>query len=98
MFNLLVSGDGWADNGRDTMPLGRILEYTEDDLRERFSLPNGPDLGAMIVLPSLFLAETGGDAAQLARVGTISRTRNAGRDVVLEYTFDATIPPITNQR
>ena len=73
MFNLLVSGDGWADNGRDTMPLGRILEYTEDDLRERFSLPNGPDLGAMIVLPSLFLAETGGNRVTLRVVENINR-------------------------
>jgi hypothetical protein len=98
MFNLLVSGDGWAEGGRDTMPVGRVLEYTADDLSERFSRAGAPDLEAMMRLPCLFLAERGGDAAQLATVGTIVRARVTGRDIVLEYTFDAAVPPIPNQR
>lgn len=98
MFNLLVSGNGWADGGRDTVPLGRLLEYTDDAVREQFFEAGAPDLEAMIQLPSLFLAETGGDAAQLARVGTILRARLNGREVTLEYAFDATVPPIPNQR
>jgi hypothetical protein len=101
MFNLLVSGNGWAEGGRDTIPLGRILEHTDDRIRERFSdgrREGGLNLDAMIGLPSLFLAETGGDAAQLAKVATILRARVTGRDVVLEYAFDATVPPIANQR
>lgn len=98
MFNLLVSGNGWAEGGRDTMPLGRVLEYTDDATKAQFSARGGPNLEALSALPSLFLAETGGDAAQLARVGTILRARANGREVVIEYAFDAAVPPIPNAR
>jgi len=39
MYNLLVSGSGWAPN-RDTMMVGRMFEYTSDQLTSRFK-PNG---------------------------------------------------------
>ena len=41
MFNLLVKYSGWAES-RDSIPIGRILEYTDQALVDRFRpLKNG---------------------------------------------------------
>ena len=67
MFNLLVKYEPWGD-GRDSMPIGRILEYTDDALVERFK-PNGRlDIETLITLPCLFAVEIGGSADRVARV------------------------------
>lgn len=97
MFNLLVSGGGWAAD-RDTLPTGRVLEYTEDHLRARFKPDGQLDLQALLALPSLFLEETSGRGEQIARVGTITRARVSGREIALEYFFDPSIPPLSNRR
>lgn len=95
MFNLLVSGSGWAD-ARDTMTEGRALEYTELNLMEIFKPGGQLDFPALISLPTLFLEESSGRGDQAARVGTITRARISGRDIVLEYTYDPAVPPLTN--
>lgn len=97
MFNLLVSGGGWAAD-RDTLPTGRVLEYTEDHLRARFKPDGQLDLQALLALPALFLEETSGRGEQIARVGTITRARVSGREIALEYFFDPSIPPLNNRR
>lgn len=95
MFNLLVRGVGWAD-GRDSMSVGRVLEYTEDSLRDRFRPGGQLDLVALVTLPTLFMQESSGSGAELARVGTIFDARVYGKDIVLEYAFDPVIPAISN--
>lgn len=97
MFNLLVSGSGWAD-ARDTIPEGRALEYTEQHLIQKFKPEGQLDLPALISLPTLFLEESSARGDQVARVGTITRARISGRDVVLEYAYDPAIPPFTNNK
>ena len=96
MFNLLVKYDAWAD-GRDTMPSGRALEYTDQPLIDRFNPGGNLDLEALADLPTLFVHEIGGQAAQAARVGTIFRARMNGREIALDYTYDLGIPAIPNQ-
>lgn len=96
MFNLLVKFSPWGD-GRDTMPVGRVFEYTEQALIDRFRPENRLDLSALLALPTLFVEETSGQGNQFARVGTITRARMAGQNIALEYTFDLTIPPISNR-
>jgi hypothetical protein len=39
-----------------------------------------------------------GRGDQVARVGTITRVRISGRDLVLEYLYDPLLPPLTNTR
>jgi hypothetical protein len=93
MFNLLVSGSGWAAN-RGTILLSRALNYTRDDVKERYQ-PNGVlDFPALLQLPALFMEE--GRDAEVARVGTIARAQIIGRDVHLEYFHDSEIPPMPN--
>jgi hypothetical protein len=77
--------------------LNRVFEYTEASLVDRFR-PNGQlNFPALIELPTLFVQETSGQGDQIARVGTIARARISGKNVVLDYTFDLTIPPIPNR-
>lgn len=95
MFNLLVKSVEWA-NGRDTVIAERAFEYTEDALVSRFK-PNGQfDFAALSALPTLFIQETSGQRDQVARVGTITRARTSGQNILLEYAYDADIPSIPN--
>jgi hypothetical protein len=55
------------------------------------------NLQSLLTLPTLFMEETSGRGDQIARVGTITRARVQGREIVLEYTYDATLPPILNK-
>ncbi|WP_201353139.1 hypothetical protein [Hydrogenimonas urashimensis] len=96
MFNLIVSGSGWAET-RDTFPLGRIFEYTTDDIVERFKPGGIINFDALRNLPTVFMEETWGDGKQLARVGTIIRARITGGEVSLEYFYDPDVPPIPNK-
>lgn len=93
MFNLLVSGSGWAPN-RDTMMLGRALNYTRDDIKERFQPGGVLDFPALFQLPTLFMEE--GKDNEVARIGTIARAQITGRDIHLEYFYDPEIPPMLN--
>jgi hypothetical protein len=93
MFNLLVSASGWAPN-RDTMLLSRTLNYTRDDLKERFQPGGVPDFTALMRLPTLFMEE--GRNSEVAHVGTIARAQIIGRDIQLEYFYDSDVPPLLN--
>jgi hypothetical protein len=96
MFNLLVQYQAWAD-GRDTMLASRALEWTEQPLSDKFQPGGKLDLDGLLTLPALFVQETTfGEQVQAARVGTITRARISGRDIVLDYNYDLAIPPIPN--
>lgn len=97
MFNLLISGSGWAES-RDTMPIDRVFEYTDTSIKEKFRANDGTlNLDALSSIPCLFLQETFGDRSRTVRVGTIIRAIISGSDVSIEYFFDPSIPPLTNQ-
>jgi len=51
VFNLLVKQNPWGDS-RDSMPVGRMLGYTEDSIQERFASGWKFDFDALIKLPS----------------------------------------------
>ena len=96
MYNLLVAGAGWSGQ-RDRLGAERLLEHTEPSLKERYRPGGQPDFASLIALPSLFLAES--DARpdeQVVRLGSVTRVRNAGRDLVIEYLYDPPISGLTN--
>lgn len=96
MFNLIVSGGGWAES-RDTFTLGRTFEYTSDELVARFK-PNGVlDFEAIRRLPALFMEESWGSDPQYARVGRIVEVSESGGTISLEYFYDPEIAPISNE-
>jgi hypothetical protein len=96
LFNLIVKGSGWAE-GRDTFPSGRIFEYTDQQLVDRFRPAAQLDFASLIALPTVFIQETFGLGDQIVRVGTIIRAHMSGRDVALEYAHDPSVPPIPNR-
>jgi hypothetical protein len=95
MFNLLVKYQPWG-NGRDTFLSGRVFEFTEQSLIDRFSPGGQLNLEQLAALPTLFVQETAGQADQVAHVGTITSARMNGREIVLDYTYDMSIPAIPN--
>lgn len=97
MFNLLVKFSGWRES-RDTIGSDRVFEYTESEVANRFATNGRIDFDSLRSLPTLFLEETRFDSMQTAQVGTIINARKTGGEISLEYAFDKTVPPITNQK
>jgi len=97
MFNLLVKYSGWAES-RDSIPIGRILEYTDQALVDRFR-PNGLiDYDALMRIPAVFMQESGGSRAdQVVRIGSLFRATPTGQEVTLEYVVDPSIPSFINE-
>jgi len=93
LFNLLVQFNPWGA-GRATIPVGRLFEYTNDDVAASFRDGDRIALDRLIRLPCVFMEEGVDD--QLARVGTITHALLTGRDIAIEYTFDMDIPPLLN--
>ena len=96
MFNLIVKSSAWAD-GRDTLPASRVFEYTDNALSAKFKPSGVIDIVALSQLPTIFVQETYGQGDQVARVGIILRGHIIGGDLVLEYVYDPSIPPIPNR-
>jgi hypothetical protein len=95
VFNLLVKFNGWAE-GRDSILAGRVFEYTDDALINRFKPDGQIDLAALSALPALFLQETSGQRDQAGRVGRITRARISGVNIALEYAYETDVAPILN--
>ena len=96
LFSLIVKGMAWAD-GQDRFPNSRVFEYTDAELAARFQ-PNGVlDIAALSQIPAVFVEETSGRGDQVARVGRLMSAHLVNRELVLEYTYDGNIPPLTNR-
>lgn len=96
MFHLLVKGGDWAQ-GKDSLPRGRVFEYTDDAIIKHFESDGTLNADRIISLPALFVSETTnkGDQ-QKARVGSVIRVQVLGNKVSIEYGLDEAIPPIAN--
>ena len=77
--------------GRETMPLERVFEYTDDNLRNYFKKNSNLLLEQLIKLPCLFMQEGYND--EIAYVGQINRARIVGREVSL----DTEVSPFRNR-
>lgn len=93
MFNLIMRSVDW-DTGRETMPIARIFEYTDDHIADQFRQGGGPLPDRLMASPCLFMQE--GTRDEIAYVGQINRARIVGNDVSFEYTLDAEVPPLQN--
>ena len=98
MYNLLVKSSGWNDH-TDEMFCTRVFEYTESYVRDNFTLGDRVDFDKMKKFPCLFMQETRYDETQQnARVGMITSVVKSGNVFKIEYAFDNSIPPLTNQK
>lgn len=93
MFNLLMFNVDWP-SGRATIPISRMFEYTDDQIKEKFWQNGSPRLERLTALPCLFCEE--GITDEVAYAGQINRARITGRDLALEISFDAEVPPLLN--
>jgi len=95
MYHLLVSYNGWEPS-RDTLSIGRVFEYTHDDLIQQFKPGGNLDISEISSYPALFATETGGSGQQFARVGYVNRIVSNAREVQIEYSIETDIPPLSN--
>lgn len=101
MYNLLMksssSFDEW-ENNQDTpynvsriFDGSRVLEYTDDAIREQYTRDGLPDFDEMRKLPCLFTYE-GNEV--VGRIGWISQVSNQGRQFNITYRLDDNCPRI----
>ena len=97
MLHFIVKGAGWTPD-RDAIDVGRVLEYTEDHLKDVYKPEGNLDLEEVTNIPALFVSETGGLGDEIGRVGTITRVRVSGRSYQIDYIIDPDIPGIPNAK
>jgi len=97
MFHFIVKGAGWTPD-RDTIDRSRVLEYTEEHVKDVYDPEGNLDLDKATNIPALFVSETGGLGDEIGRVGTITRVRVSGRNYQIDYTLDADILGIPNAK
>lgn len=94
MFNLLMFNVDWKSS-RVTIPLGRVLEYTHNEISSQFKSKSGEILlDGLLSLPCIFCEE--GIEDEVAYVGQISRARMSRSNIALDVSFDPEIPPLQN--
>jgi hypothetical protein len=93
MFNLIMRSVDW-DTGRESMPIGRLFEYTDDHIAGQFRQGGNLLLDRLTGLPCLFMQEGMGD--EIAYAGQINRARVVGNELSFEYALDAEVPPLRN--
>lgn len=98
MFNLLVTGSvGW-DSTNDVMSKDRVLEYTDEHIKNMFINGGILDVFSVLQLPTVFACENSSDGShQPARVGTLTGVQLIGKEYRLQYVLDPDIPPIPNE-
>lgn len=97
MFHFLVKYNGWSKNG-DSIGVDRVFEYTDEILRAEFKPNNKLATERMCKIPALFVTESNGDGEKMARVGSIYRISVSDRNMDVRYSFDDSVPPISNFR
>ena len=94
MFNLIMRYFDWADPNA-SMPVGRMLEYTDPVTANQFQQDRQPLIDRLAALPCLFMPE--GRQDEICRVGSIVRPRIINGEVRFSYTLDPDVPPLTNR-
>lgn len=94
MFNLIVRSVANWGSGRETMPLERMFEYTQEDISAFFRDRSNIQLEKLIRLPCIFMQE--GIREEVAYVGQINRAQVIGKEVSFEYSLDKEVPPLKN--
>lgn len=91
MYNFFVTAqDGaWEDRGYE-YDRGRFLEFTPDDVAERFKDLKSAQLSTLQQLPCLFAYE----GKKSMRVGKLAAIKLRGRGIFIEFELDQGIPPL----
>jgi hypothetical protein len=92
MYNFLVTAqdDAW-DEPRYEYPRGRFLEYTDDDIAEKFRELKDPQIETLLKLPCLFAYE---GSVKAMRIGRLTKVRVRERVIYIEFEIDEKVRPI----
>lgn len=97
MYNLLMAYDPeYWNKGSASWDYSRFLEYTNDDIKERFKALTPEIIQELKTLPTLFTHEF--SQLESARVGWITDIQRRGNKLRISFSFDSTIPPITPEQ
>ncbi|MNS35465.1 hypothetical protein D3C72_676230 [compost metagenome] len=94
MFNLIMLSVDWK-TGMQTIPVERMLEYTNAEIANQFKQDGGILLDRLVNLPCLFMQE--GIHDEEAYVGQVNRAWLVGREIAFEYSLDFEVPPLHNK-
>lgn len=94
MFNLIVRSAVRVEGGRETLPIGRLFEYTDEHIADQFRMNGNLLLERLMAFPCLFMQE--GIGYEVAYVGQVNRLRTVGNELSFEYTIDREVPPLLN--
>ena len=98
MFNFLVTAsEGAWDSPGYEYPRGRFLEYTSDEIAERFQQLKDLQLKALTELPCLFAYEGTEEPMRVGRLKVV-KLRNTGSLLYIQPELDPQIPPIPFDR
>ena len=93
MFNLLISGhaESW-DSSPYELERGRsVVEYTADEISERYKLFDERAIRELKSFPCLFVIE---NEQRESRIGYITNIRVRQATVVIDFEFDPIFPPL----
>lgn len=93
MFNLLISysEDSWTSSPTEFDRSRVAVEYTANEISERYKLLNQEAIEELKGFPSLFATE---NESTESRIGRITDIRLRSSAVVIHFEFDAIFPPL----
>ncbi len=92
MFNFLVTSQiGRWNQGFYEWEKGRILEYTEESISDKFEKLTEAELKTMTSYPCLFAYEGNQHAMKVGKITKFVRRKNT---VLIEFEFDSNLPEI----
>ncbi|MBB4267852.1 TIR domain-containing protein [Roseospira visakhapatnamensis] len=93
MYNVMVTaGDDAWEEGAYVWDRSRILEHTDNTIREVFKALTADVLEQLAKLPTLFMYEQ--HAEGTPRIGTIKRIQQRGAEFRVIFEFDEALPPL----
>jgi hypothetical protein len=95
VYNLLVSGGGWAQS-QDKILRSRLFEHIDATIKAKFTSDSSIDLDSLCDLPTLLLEESHQLGGQIARVVRLTKARVVGDSIRVEYFPDPDAPSLTN--
>jgi hypothetical protein len=97
MYNLLISGskEDW-EGQRFEMDISRILEYTDDEIKAKFSPLTHEGLATLISYPCLFVYENGCDKPP--KFGWIKSAKKRQNKIFIDYDLLPVTPFLTEEQ
>lgn len=93
MFNLLISysPDSWESSPYECDRSRAVVEYTADEISERYKFFDDAAIEELKSFPTLFVTE---NESVESRIGYITNIRLRNNSVVIEFEFDPILPPL----